>query len=311
MSEGRAGVFTGGAALTWRRQRVLWWPFLVNLVLAHFAAHVTMERAGWIIERSLASERLLVHGFHLSAVVELMSGPANRLSFGPEGLVFGFVFFFFMLLATGGILESYWRDATLTTTEFFQNGGKYFWRFLRLVIFLLIALIPVGIIGAIGSSIADRVDAKSISPFPTVWITAATAFVVLLLLMIVRLWFDIAEVTAVAEGETGAWRCLRAAARVLFGNFGSLFWLYFRISFLAWLGEAILLHVWVHYVRPESVNISFVMAQLIVLFWMGMRWWQRASEVLWYQARGLEDLAPRGPVFTPTPAPAEDVATVA
>ena len=203
MSEGRAGVFTGGAALTWRRQRVLWWPFLVNLVLAHFAAHVTMERAGWIIERSLASERLLVHGFHLSALVELMSGPANRLSFGPEGLVFGFVFFFFMLLATGGILESYWRDATLTTTEFFQNGGKYFWRFLRLVIFLLIALIPVGIIGTIGSSIADRVDAKSISPFPTVWITAATAFVVLLLLMIVRLWFDIAEVTAVARRRNG------------------------------------------------------------------------------------------------------------
>lgn len=297
---GRSGIFTGGAGLLWRRQRVLWWPFFVSWLLAHFAAHATMARVESILDRSLASERLLVHGFHFSAVLELMNGPAARLTYGPEGIFFGFVFFFFMLLATGGILEAYWRDATLTTAEFFQSGGKYFWRFFRLVLFLIVALIPVGILASIASSVSDRVTRNSISPFPGVWVEAIGAVLVLFLLMVLRLWFDMAEVTAVAENETGSFRCLRSAARVLRRNFGSLFWLYFRISFLAWLGEAILLHVWVRYVPPEWVWASFVMGQLIVLFWMAMRWWQRGSEVLWYQASGLEDLSRR---VSGTPAP--------
>lgn len=295
------GVFSGGAGMVWRRQRVLWWPFLVNLVLAHFASHATLGRLDYLLERSLASGRLLQHGFHFSAIVELMSGPEHRLSFGPEGVLFAFVFFFFMLLATGGILESYWRDATLTTMEFFQNGGRYFWRFLRLVIFLLIALIPVGIIGSIASHVADGVDKTSISPFPAVWVQVIGAAIVLFMLMSVRLWFDMAEVVAVAENETAAWRCLRMAAGIVWRNFGSLYWLYFRISFLAWLGEAILLHIWVRYVPHDMIITSFFFAQGIVLFWMGMRWWQRASEVLWYQARGLENITARDGVAAPAP----------
>ena len=310
MTGDKSGIFTGGAGLVWRRQRVLWWPFIVNLVLAHFAAHITMARVEPALNRSLASERLLVHGFHISAIIELMSGPENRLSFGPEGFAFAFVFFFFMLLATGGILEAYWRDDTQTTTEFFRNGGKYFWRFLRLVLFLIIALIPVGIIAMIGSSISDHVDTNAISPFPAVWINLATVLVVLLLLMIVRAWFDMAEIIAVAEGETASWRCLRDSARLFARNFGSLFWLYFRISFLAWLGEAILLHIWVRFVPHSWVGFSFVMAQLIVLFWMGMRWWQRASEVLWYQAWGLDMSTRVAPVEVISPAPVSELVTI-
>jgi hypothetical protein len=312
MTGEKSGVFTGGAGLVWRRQRVLWWPFVVNLVLAHFAAHVTLARVEPLLNSSLASERLLVHGFHFSAVLELMGGPENRLSFGPEGFVFALVFFFFMLLATGGILEAYWRDDTQTATEFFRNGGKYFWRFLRLVLFLIVALIPVGILAAIGSSISGRVDRTAISPFPAVWINLATALVVLLLLMIVRLWFDMAEVIAVAEGETASWRCLRDAAGLLAHNFGSLFWLYFRISFLAWLGEALLLHIWVRHVPHGWVGVSFIMAQLIVLFWMGMRWWQRASEVLWYQAWGMADISRRSEPVNPMPppVPAQELVTL-
>jgi hypothetical protein len=309
MSDGRSGIFTGGAGLVWRRQRVLWWPFLVNLVLAHFAVHSTLGRSEELLQRSLASDRLLVHGFHFGAIIELMSGPAHRISFGSEGFHFALVFFFFMLLATGGILEAYWRDATLTTMEFFQNGGRYFWRFFRLMLFLIVALIPVGIVIAIGSAISGRVDEKSISPFPAVLVNVVTFVVALLLMMIIRLWFDMAEVTAVAESETGAWQCLRASAHLLRGNFASLFWLYFRLSFLAWLGVAILLEIWIRLVAPESIWLSFLLGQAIVLFWMGMRWWQRASEILWYQARGMEDLAPQEPVYTPSPA--QEVVSVA
>jgi len=55
------------------------------------------------------------------------------------------------------------------------------------------------------------------------------------------------------------------------------------------------------------VGISFVIAQLVVLFWMGLRWWQRASEVLWYQAWGMADTSQQTAPADPQPsAPARD-----
>src|ERR1700683_857624 len=43
MANGQSGVFLGGAGLVWRRQRVLWWVFVVHLVLESFVAHVNAE----------------------------------------------------------------------------------------------------------------------------------------------------------------------------------------------------------------------------------------------------------------------------
>ena len=54
------------------------------------------------------------------------------------------VFFFFMLLVTGGILEAYRSEQKLTMSEFFQSGAACFWRFLRLLIMFLIVLATGG-----------------------------------------------------------------------------------------------------------------------------------------------------------------------
>lgn len=131
--------------------------------------------------------------------------------------------------------------------------------------------------------ISDGIDDKSISPFPGVWAKGISILVVLLLMMALRLWFDMAEVIAVAEGEVRSRRCLARSAALLRKHFGSLFWLYFRISFLAWLLFFVGLFFLVHGVHHSSVRFGLVVMQILVLYWIWARLWQRASETVWYK----------------------------
>ncbi|MGC1583621.1 MAG: hypothetical protein WA766_19225, partial [Candidatus Acidiferrales bacterium] len=112
MANGQSGVFVGGAGLVWRRQRVLWWVFIINLVLASLSAHTITGRVAPVLDHSLASIPLLVQGFHLSATSELGGPPEEYLTVGSTPIYYSVIFFFFMLLATGGILEAYWQDST-------------------------------------------------------------------------------------------------------------------------------------------------------------------------------------------------------
>ena len=294
-TNGQSGAFFGGAGLVFRRQRLLWWAFAVNLVLGHWASRDVVARVGSTLDNSLAATTNLFQGFHFSAIAELASLPGNYLDFGSAPMHFSFVFFFFMLLATGGILDSYWRDATVSISEFFMNGGLFFWRFLRMVLFLLLTLIPVGIIASLLNAEAGHIDAVSISPFPYVWFVAGTILIVFLLLMALRTWFDLAEIIAVADGETASRKCLRRAASVMRRQFGSLFWLHFRISVVALLGLLLGLHAWVRWVGPESLRAAFVVSQLTLLFLLATRFWQRASATVWYK-QYLEN-APSSPMY--------------
>src|SRR5215467_5382760 len=67
-------------------------------------------------------------------------------------------------------------------------------------------------------------------------------------------------------------------------NFGSLFWLYSRISLLACVIFGASLQYWKNYLGPESLGREFLLAQPMIVFWLATRRWPRASEVLWYQS---------------------------
>lgn len=299
MAGNRSWVALAGAGLVWRRQRVLWWIFIVNLILAFFGSRGMAARTGEYLNHSMAAERL-VKGFDLGKIIELASQPETPFVPAPEVVWFGVVFFIFMLFATGGILDAYRRDEKLPTGDFFEACGVFFWRFVRLLILLLIVLIPVGLLATGVDALSDTIDEHSVRDMMGFWFEVGGAVVVLFLLMSVRLWFDMAEVEAVARNERGMFRTLRSAFKLTWRNFGSLFWLYFRISLVAWVGFAFGLRAWMKYVRPESIRAAFLLGQILILFWIGTRLWQRASETLWY--RRYEQQA-----ATPEPSPPEPV----
>jgi hypothetical protein len=58
--------------------------------------------------------------------------------------------------------------------------------------------------------------------------------------------------------------------------------MYFRISFLAWLGLAAALLIWAK-IPAERVGPSFIVLEAALLWWTGTRLWQRACETVWYE----------------------------
>ena len=283
MADATPGTFFSGASLVWGRQRVLWLIYVVNFVLAYFATRGTNERIGAILDHSLAAGQL-VHGFNLGALGSLAANPESP--FGGSisaSLSAAILFTVFTIFATGGILATYYSGQRLHAGAFFEACGHHFWRFVRLTIYLLIVLIPVFILGGIAHRTYDRINKQSISPMPAVHFFEAAAVVVLLLMICIRVWFDMAQVIAVAEDERRMHKALRRSAALLRHNFLSLYWLYLRVSLIAWIVFAVGLHIWMTHLRPESILVPFLLSQFLIIFWQGCRLWQRASECLWYR----------------------------
>ena len=298
MAQRDASAFWGGAGLAWRRQRVLWWIFAVNFILAFFSIHGVVPRVGNVLDHSLAAQRL-VNGFDLGAFSELMLQPGiSPLSVSPAAMAYSLVFFVFMLFVTGGILEVYRRDSRVTTAEFFESSGAFFWRFARLLIFLLLCIIPVAIFDVILRTIDNHIDERAISAMTIVWFRVAAGIVLLFLLMVLRLCFDMAEVHSVAQNERRMRRSLAAAWRLTFGNFRRLFWLYFSIGVVACVGFGFGLWLWMYVLPPAAITGAFFLGQVMILWWLATRLWQRASETLWYQ----RNFVPAAPPASYTPA---------
>ena len=299
------GILTEGARRVWRRQRVVWWFFLVNLVLARMASLPFAARVSDVTGHSLHSQRL-VEGFDLGAYSELAANPdAAFHARGPESAPAVFIFFVFALFLTGGILVTYSNQHKLSTSQFFEACGAYFWRLVRLLLFMVVILVPLGILDLVILRPVLRMIIQGAGPEATPY---AITFVILLatalLLMAIRLWFDMAQVRAVLDDERVMRRNFVAAFRLTKSNFPSLFWIYFRISFLAWMGLAVGMWLWTQ-IPGRNSFVSFLMLETVLVWWVATRLWQRAAEVVWYQRRvvpllpSIEPTAVAEPVLAP------------
>jgi hypothetical protein len=287
-----SSILAEGAGRVWRRQRIVWWIWFVNLIVAFTSAMPLSHRIGAVTDHSLAAQRLL-NGFDWGTYSELLSTPdVNFGSAYPEATMAVLVFFVFMLFMTGGVLASYVNEYKLSTRDFFANCGAFFWRWVRLSIFLAIiaaAIIYVGhaLLHWGGKLINDAAGEKT-----GYWVALLAIVLTTFVMMWVRLWFDMAQVHAAVEDERAMRRSIGSAFKLTFSNFGSLFWLYFRISFLAWLGLAVGLWLWIRLSGPAAM----VMFEIVLLWWVGTRMWQRASEVAWYQRFAVIAAAPVAPI---------------
>jgi len=181
MADDNKGLVAAGASLVWRRQRVLWWVFAVNLILSALGTAPTHNKLQEVIGHSLAGQSL-TKGFDLGMFFELVRVPESNL-FASHGdsLHAGILFFLFMLFVTGGILAVYREDRKLKTGEFFGASGAFFWRFVRLLLF---SLIPFGILaGAFAgvNKLSDYIGDRTVSAQTGFYIFLAGAILITLL----------------------------------------------------------------------------------------------------------------------------------
>jgi hypothetical protein len=284
------GILSEGASRVWRYQRVLWWLFAINLVLAVCGTVPAYLSIAQVADHSLDSLRL-VDTFDLPAFYELAANPeVNLRSRTSSPVLFSLIFFALVLFLTGGILEAYRAQHKLSTREFFEGCGRYFWRFVRLLGWMLVAMVPIAIIAVASARWGGRLSDDAPDPKLGFWVMAGGGVLVFLLLSVVRLWADMAQVYAVAEREPAMLRALARGARITFGNLASLLWIYLRIALLGWLALALAFVLWTR-VPGRDVTLSFLLFELTLLWWTGCRLWQRASETAWYE-RNASRLAP-------------------
>ncbi len=299
------GLLTEGFQRVWRYQRVLWYIFLINLAVGHFSAGPIVHKLDGVTDHSLHAQRL-VNMFDYGAFSALSSDPEVKLfEAGGSSVSWSIAFFVIVLFLTGGILEAYRSGRKLTTREFFEACGSYFWRWVRLLILMVIALIPLGLLAYVvsdqtGTLLADAAEKTGY------WFLLVGMVVIGFLIMFVRLWFDMAQVRAVVEEETGMWRNAGRAFKITTGNFATLFWMYLRISIVGWLIFGAGLYVWAK-MPPARFVWTIFFLETVILFGFGVRLWQRACEMIWYQRRLLAPLTVPVEV-APVPSPLVTIA---
>jgi len=297
------GLLREGFSRAWHYQRVLWFIFSINFLLAHFGAGAATHKLDWVTDHSLHAQRLS-NIFDVGSFSELSSDPEVKLfEVAGVSISFSLVFFVIVLFLTGGILEAYRSGRRLTTREFFEACGSYFWRWVRLCILMGITLIAVILLASVVWKQAASLMLNAAQEKTAFWILIADLTVVGLLLMCIRLWFDLAQVRAVVEEETGMWRNAGRAFRLTFTNFRSLFWMYLRISILGWLVFAVGLYVWAK-MPPSRFAWTILILEITVLWCFWIRLWQRACEMIWYQRRIRASIAATASIpLTPPPNP--------
>jgi hypothetical protein len=136
------------------------------------------------------------------------------------------------------------------------------------------------------------------------------------LVLLVRLWFDVAQVRAVAQNEHGMFRDLIRAFVISFKALGTLLWMYLRISIVAWVLLGVGLWAWGH-LPPNQVWATWWLLEAVMLTQIFARLWQRAASVRWYGLYAEEHPAavvefttpqPVEVAEAPAPQPAEQVA---
>ncbi|HYL97225.1 MAG TPA: hypothetical protein VET69_15570 [Terriglobales bacterium] len=290
-----------GFSRVWRHQRILWWLFVVNLVLGHLSVFGMVSRWSGVLDHSLAADQLY-HGFNLGRYIELGMQPGIGFGSAAPGIMaFAIISFLFILFVTGGILEAYRSPYKISTADFFQASGAYFWRFVRLLIMFVIVLIPVMIAASAIKNWSGDLSSDAAPEKLGFWVDVIGAVVIWFIAMCLRLWFDVAQVHALATGERAMLRALRRTFGMTFGNFGAVFPLYLVPSLASFIAMAMILLIWTK-VPSTSVGVSFVLLEIWMLLWLGTRLWQRAGETAWYQRTQIPAaIEPVVPVVATTP----------
>jgi hypothetical protein len=282
MADEQKGVVAAGFGLLWRRQSVLWWIFVVNLVCGALGAMPAMVTLSRVLGHSLAGETL-TKGFDLGMMGELIRVPSvNLMRSTVTVYIMAILFLLFMLFVSGGILESYQQDRRLSTGEFFAASGAFFWRFVRLTLLSLIPFIAVSMIYKALSKAADHVGDRAIADQVGIFLSLAAFIVFLLLALWVRLWFDIAQVRAVVLNERGMWRNTWRSWRITWRSLRHLYRIYFCVSLVAWVALTVGMVIWAH-LPPTTTALTFLVLEFIIFAELLTRLWQLSSAMTWYQ----------------------------
>ncbi len=302
MPSGGRGYVGRGAALALRDWPAFTWLYLADLVIGLLATAGFASQAAQVLNPSLEAQRL-VHGFDVSVLLGLLMRPeVTPSALVPTSVLAALLFALVALFFTPGIVQSFLSDEHLRIGPFFQSCGAWLGRFFRLAVLELVIFgIVLGVLNALRGALLTWAG-KSSDPRVYFRVGLAALLVMWLAAVVLRLWFDLAQFHLVHSSERKVRRAIPAGFRLLRQGCLRLFWIYFSITLVGWLGLAAGLWVWVK-LPPERVGLAFLVGQAILILWLATRYWQRAAEALWFRghAPAVAPAEPAAPAAAPVP----------
>jgi hypothetical protein len=301
MTENR-GLLSSGWAMVIHNKRYIFWFWLLNMTLAEFGTAAFRNQAHAVLDQSLYSDKL-VHGFNLSVLIEMFARPEFGPTKAPTMAAVYFITLFFMVTALflPGVFQGYASNYRLPRDEFFRACGRNLWRFIRLLIVAGIVMgIVCGILFGIQGALVKKAG-ESTNELLSFEVQVITLAIIFLMMTVVRVWFDLAEVDVVLNDQNAVRRSIAACFRNAFAGLGRLLAGYVLITIVAAVVLIGGLWVWMRLVPASSVWGAFCVGQLTLLLLLIPRFWQRGVAVAYYQQRMLV------PVLRPEPIMPEPV----
>jgi hypothetical protein len=301
MDENR-GLLTSGLARVMRNKRYIFWFWLMNLTLAEFATSGFRKAAHAILDHSLNAERL-THGFDLGVLIAMLMRPEfpPMDTVSTPGLYFAFLFLLATALFLPGIFLGYSSTYRLPREEFFRACGRNLWRYIRIMIIAGIVMgIVAGVLFAANGAIVKKAG-ESTSELLPVELQFIGLGVIFLVMTILRIWFDLAEVDAVLNDQRAVRKSIGAGFRHTFRSLGRLLGSYVVATLVAAIILLAGIWVWLKAVSPQSVVGAFVLSQIILFLLLIPRFWQRGIAVTYWQQRMLVPVVAMKPVEPPPP----------
>jgi hypothetical protein len=269
------GSVRSSAGLVWRHQRLVWWIFVVNLVIAWFSALPARVTFSAVLDHSLESAKLIT-GFDVGTLALLLERPdVSMRALAPGAAGAGLIFLIYLLLIDGGVFTVFLEDRKLNRAEFFENAGLFLWRMVRLALY---SVIPFGLLIAANFGIASYAGKLSINaPLERLgfFVNVGGKLVIVIVALFVRLWFDLAQARVVRDDERKLCRTLRRSLKLAFGS-GRLFASYIGIGLFAAVTFGVGIGVWV-YLPHAATGASFVVLELVTITQIGSRLWLKAA----------------------------------
>jgi len=298
-----------GFFLVWRHQRLVWWIFFVNLVLGFLASLAPGAVLHSVLNKSLYTEEMSKR-FDATVFAELLTKPeVSTLPWMTSSLAVGVIFLFYMLFISGGVLAIYHQDRKLTGGQFFESCGDFFWRMVRLLLWSIIPFAMVFGLPAVVQGVSGKMASDAPRELQGFFVQAGGSFLCLLFALFVRAWFDLAQARTVIDQVRGI-RVLSFRSFVLaLRNLPRLLSIYLTITLVAGIAVLAAWALWLR-IPHASFGVSWLLLELLTLVLVGIRLWQRAATVVWYENYAELHTPPLPLPLTPSPPPTMELLEV-
>jgi hypothetical protein len=235
-----------------------------------------------VLDKSLYSEEMSKH-FDATVFVELLTKPeVSALPWMTGSLAAGVIFLFYMLFISGGVLAIYHQDRKLTRGQFFESCGDFFWRMVRL---LLCSIIPFALafgLLALVQRVSGKMAPDASREMQGFFVQAGGWFLCLLFALFVRAWFDLAQARTVIDRVRGMFVLSFRTFMLGLRNVPRLLSIYLATTLVAGIAALAAWTLWLR-IPHTSFGASWLLLELLTLLLVGVRLWQRAATVVWYE----------------------------